>query len=56
MKLVRLNVWCAVIKSQLVGVFFFIDDTANGESYPPVLQGFFISEITKLEKHPSSIV
>ena len=42
----KLNVWCAMIKNQLIGSFFF-DDTVNRENYLSMLQQLFIPEIRK---------
>ena len=35
MKSPKLNVWCAMSKNQLVGAYFFEDDTVNGDTYLP---------------------
>ena len=55
MKSPKLNVWCAMSKNQLIGPFFFEDDTVNGENYLSMLQQFFIPEIRKLHKLQSII-
>ncbi|CAF3484969.1 unnamed protein product [Rotaria socialis] len=48
MKSPKLNVWCAISKNQLVGPYFFEDDTVNGNNYLSMLQNFFIWEVRKL--------
>ena len=56
MKSPKLNVWCAMSKNQLIGPFFFEDDTINGENYLSMLQNFFLPEIRKLHKVRSIIL
>ena len=55
MKSPKLNVWCAMSKNQLVGAYFFEDDTVNGNNYLSMLQNFFIWEMRKLHKVRSII-
>jgi hypothetical protein len=55
MKSPKVNVWCAMSKSQLVGPFFFEDDAVNGKNYLLMLQTFFIPEVRKLHKFHSII-
>ena len=55
MKSPKLNVWCALSKNQLVGSFFFEDDTVDGENYLLMLQNFFLPEVRKLHKVRSII-
>ncbi|CAF1482110.1 unnamed protein product [Rotaria magnacalcarata] len=51
----KLNVWCAMSKSKLLGPYFFEDDTVNGANYLLMLETFFIPEIRKLHKLRSAI-
>jgi hypothetical protein len=51
----KLNVWCAMSKNQIIGPFFFDDDTVNGQNYLSMLQEFFIPEIRKLHSIRSII-
>ena len=37
-------------KTQLIGPFFFKDDTINGENYLSMRQNFFLREIRRLYK------
>ena len=46
----KLNVWCAMSKDQLIGPYFFDDDTVNGRNYLLMLQNFFIPEVRRLHK------
>jgi len=55
MKSPKLNVWCALSKNQIVGPFFFEDDTVDGENYLLMLQNFFLPEVRKLHKVRSII-
>ena len=55
MKSPKLNVCCAISKNQLVGPYFFEDDTVNGNNYLSMLQNFFIWEVRKLHKVRSII-
>mgnify|MGYP001047299604 CR=1 FL=1 len=50
MKSPKVNVWCAMSKNQLIGPFFFEDDTVNGTNYLSMLQTFFLPEVRKLHK------
>ena len=50
MKSPKLKVWCAMSKNQLVGAYFFEDDTVNGNNYLSMLQNFFIWKVRKLHK------
>ncbi|CAF1680033.1 unnamed protein product, partial [Adineta ricciae] len=40
----KLNVWCAMSRTHLIGPFFFEGDTVNGEKYLSMLQNFFLPE------------
>ena len=51
----KLNVCCAMPKNQLVGPYFFEDDTVNGNNYLSMLQNFFIWEVRELHKVRSII-
>ena len=51
----KLNAWCPISKSQLIGSFFFEDDTVNGENYLSILQNFFLPEVRRLYKVHSII-
>lgn len=51
----KVNVWCALSKNQLIGPFFFDEDTINGESYLAMLQSFFVPEVKRLKKVRSII-
>ena len=56
MKSLKLNVWCAESKNQLIGPFFLEDDTQlTGENYLPMFQQSFIPEIRKRNKLRSII-
>ena len=44
----KLNVWCVISKTQLIGPFFFEDDTVNGENYLSILQNLFLPEVRRL--------
>ena len=55
MKSPKLNVWCAMSKNQLVGEYFFEDDTVNGNNYLSMLQKSFIWEVRKFHKVRSII-
>jgi hypothetical protein len=43
------------VKTQLIGPFFFKDDTVNGENYLSMLQNFFRPEVRRLHKVRSII-
>ncbi|CAF3832996.1 unnamed protein product [Rotaria magnacalcarata] len=51
----KLNVWCAMSKNQIIGSFFFDDDTVNGQNYLSIPKEFFVPEIRKLHRIPSII-
>ena len=55
MKSPKLNVSCALSKNQLVGAYFFEDDTVNGNNYLSMFQKFFFWEVRKLRKVRSII-
>ena len=55
MNSLKLNAWCAISKIQWIGLFFFEDDTVNGENYLPMLQNFFLPEVRRLYKVHSII-
>jgi hypothetical protein len=44
----KLNMWCALRKSRIIGPFFLKEATVNSECYPALLQGFLISELRQL--------
>jgi hypothetical protein len=44
----KINVWCAMSETRLIGPFFFNDDTINGQKYLTMLQDFFIPELRRL--------
>ncbi len=46
----KLNVWCAMSRTHLIGPFFFEGDTVNGEKYLSMLQNFFLPEVRRLHK------
>jgi hypothetical protein len=50
MKFLKLNIWCALSKNQLIGPFFYDDGIVNGENDLAMLQSFFISEVRRLKK------
>jgi hypothetical protein len=47
MKSPKLNVWCTLLKNQLIGPFFFEDDTVDGENFLSMLQNFFLPEVIR---------
>ena len=50
MKSPKLNVWCALSKNQLIGPFFFDDDTVNAKYYLTMLQSFSVPAVKRLRK------
>lgn len=50
MKSPKLSVWCTLSKNQLIGPFFFADDTVNTKNYLPMLQSFFLPAMKRLSK------
>jgi hypothetical protein len=44
----KLNMWCALMKSRIIGPFFLKEATVNSELYPALLQGFLIPELRQL--------
>nr|XP_005998403.1 PREDICTED: uncharacterized protein LOC102358965 [Latimeria chalumnae]XP_005998404.1 PREDICTED: uncharacterized protein LOC102358965 [Latimeria chalumnae] len=50
----KINVWCALRKSRIIGPFFFEEATVNGEHYLAMLQNFFIPELRRLNLSDST--
>ena len=51
----KLNVWCAISKTQFIDSFFFENDSVNGENYLSMLQNFFLPDVRRLHKVHSII-
>lgn len=51
----KLNVWCAMSETHLIGPFFFNEDTVNGKNYLSMLREFFVPAMKRLRKHNSMI-
>jgi hypothetical protein len=44
----KLNMWCALRRSRIIGPFFLKEVTVNSEFYPALLQGLVIPELRQL--------
>ena len=51
----KLNVWCLISKTQLIGPFYFKNGTVNWENYLSIIQNFFLPEVRRLHKVHSII-